>query len=501
MKYNFGGLYTMWETIYGHGVDYETTNAQGQVQFIENAVVLEGNAINTIDPYNVIWDTTVSPIDLPQKGEFFALIDIENEFRLQRMVKQGRLFNTDGILGNRGPYEFSLYMNKPGGRTRPISAYDATATNFISILAPGHAAHITPLIESVVIWIWIVPRDFGLSKTDEYELWTFKMHAGRAVTFAQRLNFAHGMLPCGFFMPWEDELGLDAQSMGERLKALQTFGSFMMNVQQRSERKALNSTAVIDRQAVGNLSQGEPIEGVILADTSYLGENKDVRRAVAVFEHTPRTNATEVLTNVLDLMQYILPTNITKVVSDLERATMYQAASTVQGANRRPHKMAKFLNDQGWTPIRHQMYFNMLEKQKTVEILDDQTGEPRAINPAQIAQAHLRHSVSEGIKGIDKLQIIESLRDVINMMLQSQVAQDKIDIIGVIDYWLSLMGDRFDFTSFKIESPIDTLSMEEKDMAFQLFQQAVQETQGGTKQRPQQPMLAPVPATGTGLAV
>ena len=63
--------------------------------------------------------------------------------------------------------------------------------------------------------------------------------------------------------------------------------------------------------------------------------------------------------------------------------------------------------------------------------------------------------------------------------MQSQAAANQIDVVAVIDYWTGLLGDNTDFTQFRIESPIDTLPVEQKDLAFQLLQQALAAPQGG----------------------
>lgn len=133
-----------------------------------------------------------------------------------------------------------------------------------------------------------------------------------------------------------------------------------------------------------------------------------------------------------------------------------------------------------------QMY-NIFQYQETVEMLDP-NGKLTEIDPSKFREAGLESDISDGLKGLDRLMIVEHLKDVINMMLQSQIAQDRIDIVAIIDYWTSLIGDKTDFTQFKFKDILDKLSGEERQLAIQMVEQGFQELQarkqGGSQQLP-----------------
>ena len=179
-------------------------------------------------------------------------------------------------------------------------------------------------------------------------------------------------------------------------------------------------------------------------------------------------------------MQKMLPTDITSQVASLERATQYQAAATVQGGHKREHKIAKTMYDQCYTRLRTMMMYNTFQFQETVEIFDNETGEVVEINPADFRDAKIEFAISDGLKGIDRLHVSESLKEVINMMLQSQVAVQQVDVVDIIDYYMNLVGDKTDFKQFKYKSEMDKLPVEQRDMAFQLLQQAMAAQEAAT---------------------
>ena len=195
------------------------------------------------------------------------------------------------------------------------------------------------------------------------------------------------------------------------------------------------------------------------------------------FNDAPDTQNT--LTDVAamdDLMQKVLPTDMLKQVASLERATKYQAAATVQGGNRRNLKIAKIINIQCFEGVRQMQMYNIFQFQESVEMLD-QNGKLTEIDPSKFRESGIESDISDGLKGLDRLMIIEHFKDVINMMLQSQLAMERIDIIAIIDYWTSLIGDKTDFTQFKFNDILDQLTGEERQLAIQMVEQGFQRIQ------------------------
>ena len=135
----------------------------------------------------------------------------------------------------------------------------------------------------------------------------------------------------------------------------------------------------------------------------------------------------------------------------------------------------------------------MPKVQPQVEIIDNDTGDVIQVKPDELRAAKIEFTLSDGLKGIDKMLVTQSLKEIINMLLQSQVARD-YDMGAIIDYFLELSGERLDFTQFKYQSPLDALPPEYKELAFMLLksmdQQALQEELMKMKAQQQTPAQA-----------
>lgn len=471
MKYNIGGFLIEWKELHGNMI---TTDADGGAK-IENTVVFAGNSVEVLDQYNFIYDISVHPVDLPTKGEFFALVDVKTQFRLKKMAADEEVFGIDRFI-NKTDMTTKYFQVRPeiyadhSGR-----GGHSGRTNWIEVLSAGTSQDVRVGIELVDFYGWINPTDFGLSKTDEFQIWRFTMAADKYIVSATHLNNAHGSLPIALGAPWEDGFGAQTKAYSEHLFPYQRFASFQINVHQRAARKSLYGVTIYNQRIIPNLDNADMLSAKIPALPP--GQDFDLRKAIMQFNDGPDTSNTLRDIEAMDgLMQKILPTDLLKQVASLERATQYQAASTVQGANRRNLKNAKIIDDQCFKRVRHIQMYNIFQFQQTIEILND-NGEVTEINPADFRSAQLEFDISDGLKGLDKLSIVEGIKDVINMMLQSQIASSRVDIVAIIDYWTSLLGEKTDFTQFKIKDVLDTLDPEQRQLAVQLFEQSVQQQQ------------------------
>lgn len=472
LKYNFGGFTVEWKQVYGNALEVDETS--GTVT-PEQKLVHEGNELTAIDPYNFFYDPSVKLVELPMKGEYFATTELKTPFTLERMEKQGEIFGYKelGITVDTLP-EVRYYRQLPDVFI-DHSGRGAGIPDFMKILSLGATQGKLGGVEVTDFYGHIIPKDFGLSESEEYEIWRFTLISDKRIVAATHLTNAHAMLPCTMGRPWEDGFENGSKAISELLMPYQRFASFQLNIHTRAARKKLYGVTIYNSRVI-NFEGSDPVAATI--PSRPVDPNFDMRKAIQQFNDAPNTdNTLRDVSAMDDLMQRILPTDILRQVTSLERATQYQAASVVQGANRRNWLIAKLIDDQALKHNRTMQLYNVFQFQATIIIIDE-NGKVVTVNPAEFRRAEIEFDIADGLKGIDKLQIVESMRDIVNMVLQSKQANQEIDIVRVIDYFTSLLGDKTDFTQFRHPTPFDALSPEEKQLAFQLLQQFLQQQQG-----------------------
>ena len=104
------------------------------------------------------------------------------------------------------------------------------------------------------------------------------------------------------------------------------------------------------------------------------------------------------------------------------------------------------------------------------------------IDASALREQQLVCAISDCLRGLDKLILIETMKDVISILVQNPAAAAEFDIASIIDYLTTLIGDHTSFKQFRFENEFDKLTPEEKQTAFQLLQKALS-SQGQQQQQ------------------
>ena len=484
IKYNYGGFKIGWQVDYGNSV---SDDGMGHAK-VTYGVVWSGNAVQSLDMYNTYWDPSVKPFDLATKGEFVATVQPITAFSFQRLVDSGTVYNYDGLLDTATQYT-NRYVAPPITRRPPAinvtNVSNAGGNSWINFLGAGMTTLPDVSIDyyELVEYIgWIIPEKFGLPlETDvtkaKMQVWRFILVNDKRICLAERLDNAHGMLPVTMAQPNSNDTGLQPQSIAEQLLPWQAFASYLLNVHQRAFRKALYGVTLYDGDVV-DLDGNDFDEAKRLRVTVPSG--KSLANSVMHFTEAPQTSGTlNEVQNIHALMQMIMPTDIQRQVASLERATQYQAAAVVQGSNRKSHMLARVINDQALAPLRTMEVTNMLQYQDAMTLRIN--GQEIVIDPKQIRDIGVERIIGDGLKAIDRLSVIEGLRSILDRLLQVPEAWAKMDLLAFMNYWTTLLGDRFNLQSFAYKSQIDALPVDVKNQLFAMYQQMQQQQQSQTQ--------------------
>lgn len=462
LKYNSAAMLCEWENIQGTKIRIRTSGARET----EPTTLFSGNKLTCLDMYNFLYDHSVPFTRLAELGEFAAIVELKTDFRIQKLAAEGGIFDP-------------LPASSAGSRffeQKPIVSQNAVvSSSWLNILSMNTGAHSIPSgSELVHVYIWL-PKKLKLPQVQDIALWRITIQNMQKIVNAIQITNAHEMLPFGTVSPWDDDFDIQTKSFGELLLPFQRFSSAQMNIHQDSARKKLYGLTFYNQNIIPLLDVSDPVSAQI--PVNPVDPQFDLRKAVLQLNDAPDTENTLSDIQAMDgLMQKVLPTDTLKQVADLQRATQYQAAATVQSANRRNLKIAKVIDAQALSQLRFMQMYNIFEFQEPMELLNPD-GTQTQINPGDFVDAELEFSIDAGLRGLDRLSLIATLKDIINSVIQSQIAIQQVDILALLDYMTSLMGEKVDFKSFEFKSAIDALSPQEKEVAFQLFQQAQQQQQ------------------------
>jgi len=475
MKYNMGMWSIEWDET--RGVEIKNDSA-GQFQEVPQSVLQSGNNLNYLDPYNTIIDPSVHPTQVNELGEFFASVEIITEFRAMRLEAMGSIFNLNRRKKDR--ITVSYYTEKPDILGDASKGNGSDGTDWFAVLSrvEGNNVLLKDAIELVTINIWLPVDAFGIEFKDKgnknksgYQIWRLTIANASIIVRADPLPNAHGYLPIIITMPWDDNFERQTQGFAEILLPYQRFASFQMNTHQHSQRKKLYGLTFYDQLAFPNFPNIDASGKIPFNPT---GEKFDINKAIKqVFDAPDTENTLRDIASMDDLMQKVLPTQQAQQVASLERATQYQAAATVQSGNRRNLFLAVLIDEQAFMVGRKIQLYNIMQFQKEVEVFDKE-GNSVKINPAELRDGKFEFLVGSGLRGLDKIVIQETLSNILFAIIQSPQATAQIDVVALMNYITSTMGDFTDLNQFKFKNEFDALTPEQKQQAFQLLQSALQ---------------------------
>jgi hypothetical protein len=260
--YGLGVVTPIWKTEYGKKTVITKVKRPGifgsfmtqtlkRVQ--DNQLLFEGNALENVDPYLYLPDTTV-PIHDPQKGEFVGWVSSSGYNKLLGVERNDKeVFNVQYLQALKGK-RTSLYFSDQSGRW--TKAGINTRDNFFGTSNEA--------IDIVKMFIELIPSEWGLSSKSYPEKWYFEVANDQVVIKAQPTGLEHGMFPVSVIVPDFDGYSLSPISRMETLYGMQGVLDFLFNSHITNVRKAINDILIVDPQSVNMEDLKNPSPGKLV---------------------------------------------------------------------------------------------------------------------------------------------------------------------------------------------------------------------------------------------
>lgn len=429
---NLGGVFVEWSEnpVQAMVTDIDT----GEVS--ATLVPRAGNVLRPVDPFNVILDTRVEPHRMYRDGEFAGYITVMPRTKVFDRLRLGE-WSLPASCPDYNPYEplrgaySSDYMLPPDSHGDNIRGEDV-----------------------IVLYARVFPSLFGLSEDTSPSVWKFAMIGAQRTIVAAEPTDSIYLPVCLFQFDSETPYNING-SLVSQLIACQRFISYVFSGYQMSLLKNIAGGAkIVDGTVVDleRISKAAMLGGVI--PTTISDPDKRLSDYVAdLSAPVDLRNIPQDINLAFEMMQRIFPTDMLQQVANLERATQYQAAATVQAGNKRNVLVASSIDSQMMAPLRQLMVDNILRNVQTLEVVGED-GQRRVIPTSDISLAEMRFVVSDGLSGLDKLGAAESLQQAISNMLQMPQVLQNFDVFGAINYVLRLRGSNVDFNQFKLSAQL-----------------------------------------------
>jgi hypothetical protein len=332
--------------------------------------------------------------------------------------------------------------------------------NWLSILSEVPTYAQGSGFELLKMYIRLNPMDHNLlpptvqnrTERNRYEIWRFTILNDKYIIDATHMNNIHGYIPLFMGAVNDDSMRESAKSVAEILLPLQDFASFLMNTHVKATRKNIWGLTAYDPSAIdlSEIPEGEVAAQIPLKAAAW---GKDIRSFIWQNSNSLDTKQTmQDLEAVMGIVSQFFPTqSLPSQIASIDRAVDSQVAAVQQGANRRMQKTARLLDDTLFRPLRFSFYYNIVQYQPDGEEITDFYGKPVKIDLAQLRQTDLPFIIGQGLKALDKQAAASALQQIIFAIIQNPVVAGQIDLLGLIDYWTSMIDIQIDMRQFHLK--------------------------------------------------
>lgn len=459
-KYNYSAIHCSWETIEQFEVLSDFLNDTGR-KVKKNKKLY--NAIERLDPYNVVRDPDVAPGDISKKGDYAGWIQNLSYIKMKRLLDQWKNedvgYNADVILSKnwqnpvgdtgevafRNPPTISNYITprRPGQSTNWAAYYAGDDYTKPTRRNKGQNFHV------FTFYARIIPSDHGFSVPQKGtpQIWKFVVVNNAYIAYAERIISAYDCIPIFFGQPLEDGLGYQTQSIAEGEMPFQDAAATLFNIRFSAARRAVADRALYmpDLIAPSDVNSKNPAAKIPVNIPAM--SQKTLESAYKQIPFDMR--GTE--TTLSDAAQIVGFSNQLHGTNGPRQGQFQKGNKSVQewqdtmgSSDGRTRLQAITLEHQVFVPLREFMKLNIFQYGENVAVISQKTGETVNVDIDALRKEVLTFRMGDGLTPKSKLASTDAITAGLNMISTSPVLQQAYGaaLPNVFAHLMSLMGVR-----------------------------------------------------------
>lgn len=261
----------------------------------------------------------------------------------------------------------------------------------------------------------------------------------------------------------------------DNLIPVQKFVNFLIGVKKNGDRKRIFGINFYDRNkiSINDITKAKEVDEASPWIGVSLDSNESLNSAISHFNDAPDTShIVNDVSQMKNIMQIILPTDQSSIMSNLDRATEWQAKKALETSGKFTKLIARQLQAMLITPLKALHIQSIFDNEAALPVKDS-NGDDQLIPVAEFAGKGIMFAITTAMTGVDRDIKAQQMDSFLNRLIQLPAVTQEYDLTKLFDYQSSLTGHQIDFSMFKRQSPFDNLPLEQRNLAYQLLQQAL----------------------------
>jgi hypothetical protein len=408
----------------------------------ETAVTFEGNEVRNVDPYRFYPDPRIPMEEVAEKGEFVFWAEYESRPALKKAESAGQVKWIDAIPKSNDTRRASNKSQRGrlgGGDTGQRLGFEGFNSGYE--LYQGS--------------VEIVPSEWGLGDSDEYEKWLFTIANKGQIIQAEPLDLDHNRHPVIVGEPNSTGYEFGGFALTDMIGPMQEMLSWMLNSHIFNVRSALNNTFVVNPQMVDMADLKKPGPGrVIKLKPQAFGQ--DIKNA---FYQVPVSDVTAGHVNDMQVIQRLADNvsatndNLRGVVNSGGRKSATEVRQTGEMGASRLAALARLISAQTMCPFAEMETVNIQQNMTQAVFLpllgEDYARGPIEIQPGEVA-GDFYYPVNDGTLPLDRVALLDVWREIFGVILKTPGLASVFDAVGIFQYIADLGGAK-NLSTFKIQ--------------------------------------------------
>jgi len=300
------------------------------------------------------------------------------------------------------------------------------------------------------IWIKIVPSQYGLSESNDVELWVLVMANKNKIIRAEPSPFAHSYFPFSIGLYLMDAHSNDPVGLVELLQPFQDLCSWLINSHLDNVEKVLNEVLLFDPSRIDprDMQEFKPGTVIPLRPEAYGTAPAEAIYQVPVQLYTSQNLS--ILEILLDYMQRLSGSSdiLLGMFPTTKRTATETAHVSQMGANRM-QVLAQTLSSTAiipWVELQFALLQQFLSHPVTVRLLgapvaSKLVGTVIEVSPQDI-QGRYYFPLHDGTVPLDPQRNAETWLQIFELIGRVPSLSEMFDVVGIFRYMVSMMGVR-----------------------------------------------------------
>lgn len=457
VKYNFSAIEVDWDGIQQFSVLNDIAAPSGKKL---DRKTKKFNRITRLNPRNTVWDWSLSPGDVSEKGDYAGYVDQLSQTKLKtflnKLTNEHEVYNADKAMNSGGTSSTSttaFYTEDP-----QISDYvpnkgsnNGAAPDWDAYFEPGKQQRRGPpkgtMYERFTLYARIMPADFGITapQPNTPQIWKFVIINNQFMVQAKRIISAFDYLPILFGQPLEDGLNYQTQSIAEGAIPFQEAASTLFNIRFAAARRAVSDRALYIPDMIKpsdiNSKTPAPKIPVTLSTLSSKGLSDAYMQIPFDMRGTETTiqDASAIVSFSKELHGVNRPQG-----GQFQKGnkSVQEWNDTMSGSDGRMRLTALCLEHQVFSPLKSMMALNLFQHGEDTIVTSQASGKQLDIKIDQLRKVVMSFKIADGYTPKSKIASTEILGAGLQMIQQSPILQQQLgaSIVPIFIHFMSLSG-------------------------------------------------------------